>query len=103
LELKAEASGYTEWVRTPNDEDQYIQTLFQTEGFRLERAAIQPKSAKRGFSKLSLNSTWSNLTERNNHSKTRMISDPQEFYRFLATPGIMVANLIFASDEVEWV
>ena len=31
-----------------------------------------------------------------------MISDPQELYRFLATPGIEVANLMFASDEVVW-
>jgi hypothetical protein len=31
-----------------------------------------------------------------------MISDPQELYRFLATPGIGVANLLFASDVVFW-
>ena len=31
-----------------------------------------------------------------------MISDPHEFYGFLATPGIEVANLIFASDDVVW-
>lgn len=30
-----------------------------------------------------------------------MISDPHELYRFLATPGIEVANL-FASDTVVW-
>ena len=29
-----------------------------------------------------------------------MISDPQELYRFLATPGIEVANMMFASDDV---
>jgi hypothetical protein len=32
-----------------------------------------------------------------------MISDPQELYRFLATPGIEVKCLMFASDEVVWV
>ena len=31
-----------------------------------------------------------------------MISDPQDRYRFLATPGIEVAALMFASDEVVW-
>ena len=31
-----------------------------------------------------------------------MISDPHELYRFLATPGIEVANLMFASDDVVW-
>jgi hypothetical protein len=29
-----------------------------------------------------------------------MISDPQDPYRFLATPGIEVAALVFASDDV---
>jgi hypothetical protein len=32
-----------------------------------------------------------------------MISDPQDLYRFLTTPGIEVTSLLFASDEVVWV
>jgi hypothetical protein len=32
-----------------------------------------------------------------------MITDPQEMYRFLATPGVEVTNLLFASDDVVWV
>ena len=32
-----------------------------------------------------------------------MISDPQELFRFLATPEIEVNNLLFAGDEVVWV
>jgi len=39
--------------------------------------------------------------ERNNRNKTKMISDPQELYRFLATPGIEAMNL-FVSDSVVW-
>ncbi len=31
-----------------------------------------------------------------------MISDSQELYRLLATPGIEVAALMFASDDVVW-
>ena len=31
-----------------------------------------------------------------------MISNLQELYRFLATPGIEVAALMFASDAVVW-
>ena len=31
-----------------------------------------------------------------------MISNPHELYRFLATPGIEVVNLVFASDDVVW-
>jgi hypothetical protein len=32
-----------------------------------------------------------------------LISNPQELYRFLATPGIDVVNLLFACDHVVWV
>jgi hypothetical protein len=53
--------------------------------------------------KLSLNSIWGKLTERNKRTQTKLISDPKELYRFLATPGIEVINLVFANDEVVWV
>jgi hypothetical protein len=29
-----------------------------------------------------------------------MITDPQELYRFLASPGVEVGALVFDSDEV---
>ena len=31
-----------------------------------------------------------------------MISDPHELYRFLATPGFEVVDLLFAIDSVVW-
>ncbi len=45
---------------------------------------------------------WSKLTERKDRTRTKMISVPQELYRFLATPGTEVATVMFASDDVEW-
>ena len=45
---------------------------------------------------------WGKLTERNDRTRTKLISDPQELYRFLSTPGIEVAALVFASDDVVW-
>jgi len=46
---------------------------------------------------------WGNLTERNNRTQTKFVSDPKELYRFLATPGIEVLNLMFSNDDVVWV
>jgi hypothetical protein len=43
---------------------------------------------------------WGKLTERNNRTRTKMITDPQELYRFLATSGIEVAALVFANDDI---
>jgi hypothetical protein len=67
---------------------------------QLDKDAIRPSAAKRGIAKLCLNSMWDKLTERKDRSKTRMISDPHELYRFLATPGIEVKSLLFVSDDV---
>ena len=59
--------------------------------------------AKRGLAKCCLNSLWEKLTESSNRPQNKMISDPQELFRFLATPEIEVNNLLFAGDEVVWV
>jgi hypothetical protein len=34
--------------------------------------------------------------------KSRIITDPNELYRFLTKPGIGITNLLFASDDVAW-
>ena len=44
-----------------------------------------------------------NLAERQNRTQTKQISGPHELYRILATPGVEVVNLLFASDSVVWV
>ena len=102
LKIKTEASGYPAWVRTPDDQDRYIDNFYAGEGIRLDKDAIKSNAAKRGLAKLCLNSMWGKLRERNNRTKSKMISDSQELYKFLATPGIEVGNLIFASDKVVW-
>jgi hypothetical protein len=43
---------------------------------------------------------WGKLTERKNRTSTKMITDPQELYRFLARQGIEIEALVFASDDV---
>ena len=53
--------------------------------------------------KLCLNSRSDKLTDRNNRTQTKLISDPKDLYRFLAKPCIKVINLVFAIDEVVWV
>jgi len=42
------------------------------------------------------------LTERNDRTKTKIITEPRELYGFLATPDIEVTNLVFASNDVVW-
>jgi len=102
LKLKAEASGYPGWVRSPEDEDRYVELFWQSEGIRLDRECIKFNAAKRGLAKLCLNSMWEKLTELNDRTMIKIITEPKELYGFLATPDIEVTNLIFASDDVFW-
>jgi hypothetical protein len=98
--LKAEASGSPSWVQGPEDEDRYIQYVRESEGIEFDKAMIQKNAAKRGLAKLCLNSFWGKLTESSKRPQNNMIDDPQELFRFLATPGIDLTNLLFAGDEV---
>ena len=102
LKLKAEASGNPAWVRTPADEERYIETFWKSEGVRLDRETINSNAAKRGLAKLRLNSMWGKQTERNVRTLTKIITEPHELYRFLATPGLGVMNLACTSDDVVW-
>jgi hypothetical protein len=103
LKLKAEASGYPDWVRTPDDEDKYVQAFWESEGIHLDKDAIKFNAAKRGLAKLCLNSMWGKKTERANRPQTKLISDPQEPYRFLAAADIEVCSMLFANDNVVWI
>ena len=49
LKLKAEASVYPFWVRTPEDEDRYVDALYASEGIDLDKPAIRPNAAKLGL------------------------------------------------------
>jgi hypothetical protein len=101
--LKAEGSGYPGWLQGPEDEEVYVRSFPESEGIELDKTFIQKNAAKRGLAKICLNSFWGKLTESNNRPQNKIIADPQELYRFLATPGIEVTDLLFAGDEVVWV
>ena len=66
----------------------------------MDKDAIESNPTKQGVAKLCLNSMCGKLTEPNDRTRTKNISDQQELYRILATPGNEVATLMFASDEV---
>jgi len=63
LKLKAEATGYPSWVRSPEDEERYIHFFRDCEGIELDKASLTYNAAKRGLAKLYLNSMWGKLRE----------------------------------------
>jgi hypothetical protein len=59
---------------------------------------IQKNATKMGLANLHLTSFWGKLMESNFRPKPMMIADPQELFRFLATPSIELTSLLFAGD-----
>ena len=90
-----EARGYPGWVRSPADEEPYVDTFWKKEGIRLDREGIKSNAAKRGLAKLCLNSMWEKLTEINDRTQSKVISEPKDLYNFVATPGIEVKKSSF--------
>ena len=102
LKLKAEGCWYPTWVQCPADEVRYISEFADSESIQLDKDAIESNPAHRGQAKLCLNSMWDKLTERNDRTRKKIISEPQELYRLLANPVIEIATIMFASYDVEW-
>ena len=90
FKLKQVASSYPSCVRTEDDKVRYMNQFHRDEGIRLDRDSIGYNAAKRGLAKLCLNSMWGKLTERSNRTQTKLISQPEELYRFLVTRGVEV-------------
>ena len=66
----------------------------------MDMDTVRPNAAKRVLAKLCLTSLRGKLAEKQNRTQTELISDPHELCRVLATPGVEVVNLKFASDSV---
>jgi hypothetical protein len=77
-----EASGYPNWVQCPEDEDLYISEFHKCQVILLDMESIGPNPAKRGLAKLCLNPMWSKLTERNNRTRTKMITTRKNYTDF---------------------
>ena len=103
MKLKAEASAYPGWVQSTEDEERCVESFWKNEEIRLDKGSIKSNAAKWGLAKLCLNSTWGKLTERNDRTQTKVISEPKDLYKFLSTPGIEVTILAFASEDVVWI
>ena len=102
LKLKAEASGYPSWVQSHENEERYVESFGQSEGIRLDRECNRFNASKQVLAKFCLNSTWGKLTEQNDRTMSKIITEPKKLYGLLAKPSIEETNLVFASDYVVW-
>ena len=100
-QVEAEKSRYPRGDQSPEDENKCIEYFRESEVIELVQTAIQKDADKRSPAKHCLTTFWVKLVESNKMPKSKMLADPQELYRFLATPGIDLTRM-FSGDEILW-
>ena len=100
LKLKQEASGWPGWCQTEEDKKKYLQDYKDKEGIELNRDDIRYNGGARTVWKQVLNNLWGKLGQRPNFPKTKVVSDPKEYFELLSSGGVEVTNANLINDHV---
>ena len=108
LKFKQEASGPPDWVKTPDDVQEYINRYFEKEGVSLDGEKIEKNPGLRALAKLCLNSFWGKFGQRFNLKQSQFYHETEAdaFFRVLSDPTKEVQDFhIVANDtiQVEWI
>lgn len=99
LKLKAQASGYPEWVRTEQDRDSYITEFESKCGVKLDKEKIEVNPALRSISKICLNAFWGKFGERQNKVKTKFFSDSASFMKLASDTKFDLVNFHIINED----
>ena len=100
LRLKQESSGFPGWVRTPEDQERYIDEYYKHEWILLRKDKIVKNSGLRAFAKLCLNSLWGRFAMRTDRVMTEFITDPLQFYKCINGADIDMHDLCLINDDL---
>ena len=108
LKFKQEASGPPDWVKTPDDVQEYIDRYFEKEGVSLDGEKIEKNPGLRALAKLCLNSFLGKFGQRLNLKQSQFDHETEAdaFFRVLSDPTKEVQDFhIVANDtiQVEWI
>ena len=124
LKIKQEASGYPKECVTDEQKQRYIDEYYEHEGIRLDPNKIEYNPGLRSLAKFALNSLWgrSNIyanvlllacflkfylfymfigtfAQRSNLTKTKMVTEPKEFFDFLYSSEFEVSDARLVNDK----
>ena len=69
-------------------QEKYLQEYKDKEGIDLDRDAIQFNAGTRTVWKKILNNLWGKMGQRPNRPKTKVVSDPKEYFALLTSAGV---------------
>nr|DAC81317.1 TPA_asm: PolB [Larimichthys croaker adintovirus] len=105
LKGKQEASGYPPEAADQESREKYIRDYELHQGVRLDADKIEVNPAKRQVAKLCLNSFWGKFAQRSNLPQTTLVSDPEDFLRFMFSGQYNVKYFNFLNDKtamIQW-
>jgi hypothetical protein len=99
LKMKQEASGWTEWCQSENDNWRYIRDYHEKEGIPLDYNNIKKNPGLRTLAKLMLNSVWGKFGQRSNMPPIKYISESAEYFDMLTSDQMLVMGINFVSNS----
>ena len=100
LQCKQEASGYPSFAKDPESKAKYVQDYYAKEGIQLNPEKIVVNKAVRSINKLLLNSLWGRFSMRENQPTCELVTDPEQFARYMFSDQYDVRQFSFVSDDV---
>jgi hypothetical protein len=80
IKLKAQASGFPDWVKTDEDKMAFVKEFEEKVGVKLEIDQIKLNPALRSICKIILNSFWGKLGQRQQKPKVEYLSNVSELH-----------------------
>ncbi|XP_052426447.1 uncharacterized protein LOC127968976 [Carassius gibelio] len=100
LKFKQEASGFPSHVVTDDEKESYVRDYFEKEGVHLDLDKIALNPARRSINKYLLNSLWGRFGLRCNQATAELLTDPEDFARYIFGNGRVIKHFSFVSDTV---
>ncbi|XP_048252721.1 uncharacterized protein LOC125380975 [Haliotis rufescens] len=100
FKLKQEASGPPEQCENLQE---YVQTIFDKEGVRLNEANVVKNPGLRMLGKACLNNFWGKLAQQESVTKSEYLSDPMTFFHMLLDESLRVQSVLVINDNLLFV
>ncbi len=100
LKFKQEASGFPSHVVTDAEKQSYIKDYFEKEGIQLDIDKISLNPARRSINKYLLNSLWGRFGLRCNLPTAELLTEPEDFARYIFGNSHVIKHFAFVSDSV---
>lgn len=100
FKLKTQASDFPADCVTEEQKTQYISDLLTQEGIDLKVEDIENNPGLRSVMKLTLNSLWGKLAQRENQKTTEVVTDPERFFELLTSPEVELTSWLPVNDDV---